>query len=80
MIPAVRTWKVTNKVTGRSIEVMTINKRFARMIASDFGMWGQPCTVSLVKPKPAPMIMNMDSQGFRRWWKAPVTPRDLMSI
>ena len=52
MIPAVRTWKVTNKVTSRSIEVMTINKRFARMIAaSDFGMWGQPCTVSLVKPK-----------------------------
>ena len=52
MIPAVRTWKVTNKVTGRVVEVMTINKRFARMVAaSDFGMWGQATTISLVKPK-----------------------------
>jgi len=50
MIPKVKTWKVRSVETGRAIEVITINKRFARMIAvSEFGMWGQTLKISLAK-------------------------------
>jgi hypothetical protein len=50
MIPKVRTWKVTVVETGRVVLVETINKRFARWIATtEFGMWGKTLKVSLVK-------------------------------
>jgi hypothetical protein len=51
-IPPVRTWKVTDKETGKVVYVDTINKRFARWIANtEFGMWGHDFTVSVVKEK-----------------------------
>jgi hypothetical protein len=36
-VPNVRLWKVTNKVTGRSIEVYAPNRRFARWNATEAG-------------------------------------------
>ena len=47
-IPQVRDWKVTDKETGRSVIVSTINKRFARWEASDQGVNGN-VTVSVVR-------------------------------
>jgi hypothetical protein len=49
-IPSVRDWKVTDKETGRSVVVTTINKRFARWFASDQGIYGN-VSVSLVRNK-----------------------------
>lgn len=49
-IPQVRDWKVTDKETGRSVIVTTINKRFARWEASDQGINGN-VSVSLVRNK-----------------------------
>jgi hypothetical protein len=48
-IPKVRDWKVTDKETGRSVIVTTINKRFARWEASDQGINGN-VSVSVVRP------------------------------
>jgi hypothetical protein len=47
-IPKVRDWKVTDKETGRSVIVTTINKRFARWEASDQGINGN-VTVSAIR-------------------------------
>jgi hypothetical protein len=64
MIPKVRTWKVTAVESGRTVEVMTINKRFAKWIATtDFGMYGQTLKVSLVKPKEV-FSKNFSRNGF----------------
>ena len=50
MIPKVRTWKVTAVETGKIVYVDTINKQFARWIAStEFGFWGKTLRVSLKK-------------------------------
>lgn len=49
-IPKVRDWKVTDKETGRSVIVTTINKRFARWEASDRGIYGN-VSVSVVRNK-----------------------------
>ena len=50
MIPKVQTWKVTAVETGRVVYVDTINRRFARWIATtDFGMYGMTLTASPVK-------------------------------
>ncbi len=49
-IPTVRDWKVTDKETGRSVIVTTINKRFARWEARDRGIYGN-VSVSVVRNK-----------------------------
>lgn len=50
-IPTVRDWKVTDKETGQSVIVSTINKRFARWEASDLGFYSDKSgtSVSLVR-------------------------------
>lgn len=55
-IPRVRRWKVTAVETGRSVEVWTINRKFAKWIAcTDFGMWGQTLKISPMRwPRGAP--------------------------
>jgi len=59
MIPKVRTWKVTAVETGRVIYVDTINRRFAKWIAStDFGMWGFNLKVSVIKEEPKPSLLK----------------------
>jgi hypothetical protein len=55
-IPTVRDWKVTDKETGRSVIVTTINKRFARWEASDQGINGN-VSVSLVR---SPKLVRRD--------------------
>lgn len=48
MIPKVKLWKVTAVETGRTVEVWTINRRFAKWIArSEFGLWNLTLKASL---------------------------------
>ena len=51
MIPKVRLWKVTAVETGRTVEVWTINRKFAKWIArtTEFGMWNTTLKASLIK-------------------------------
>ena len=61
-IPQVKKWKVRAVESGRTVEIWTINRRFARWIAcSDFGMWGQTLKVSLDR---GPFAKDFKRYGF----------------
>jgi hypothetical protein len=62
-IPKVREWKVTDKNTGRSVIVATINKRFARWEASDLGINGN---VSVSPVRPLTFVRQNDVSGVVR--------------
>ena len=62
-IPKVREWKVTDKNTGRSVIVSTINKRFARWEASDQGING---TVSVSPVRPLTFVRQNGVSGVIR--------------